>query len=60
MANSTHQSHFYEDLGIRIKTTDEPVNEVKKVGVLIDRGSALQVRPGDQLLVYISMGGFEK
>ena len=35
-------------------------NEVKKVGVIIDRGMPLEFRPGDTLLVYISMGGFEK
>jgi len=36
------------------------VNEVKKVGVIIDRGQRLELRPGDQMIVYVSMGGFEK
>ena len=35
-------------------------NEVKKMGVIIDRGSTMEFRPGDILIVYISMGGFEK
>lgn len=35
-------------------------NEVKKVGVIIDRGQRLQFRPGDELIIYVSMGGFVK
>jgi len=35
-------------------------NEVKKVGVIIDRGQNMEFRPGDELIVYVSMGGFEK
>lgn len=35
-------------------------NEVKKVGVIIDRGQTMEFRPGDELIVYVSMGGFEK
>ena len=35
-------------------------NEVKKVGVIIDRGQKMEFRPGDELIVYVSMGGFEK
>ena len=35
-------------------------NEVKKVGVIIDRGQRMEFRPGDELIVYVSMGGFEK
>jgi hypothetical protein len=35
-------------------------NEVKRSGFLIDRGSDLEVRAGDTLIVYLSMGGFEK
>ena len=35
-------------------------NEVKKVGVIIDRGQCMEFRPGDELIVYVSMGGFEK
>lgn len=35
-------------------------NEVKRTGFLIDRGSRVEVRPGDTIIVYVSMGGFEK
>lgn len=35
-------------------------NEVKKIGVIIDRGQCMEFRPGDELIVYVSMGGFEK
>ena len=35
-------------------------NEVKKVGVIIDRGQCMQFRPGDELIIYLSMGGYEK
>ena len=35
-------------------------NEVKKVGVIIDRGAKMEFRGGDLLLIYVSMGGFEK
>lgn len=35
-------------------------NEVKKVGVIIDRGQCMEFRPGDELIIYVSMGGFEK
>ena len=35
-------------------------NEVKKLGVIIDRGAVMEFRPDDLLIVYISMGGFEK
>ena len=35
-------------------------NEVKKMGVIIDRGAPMEFRSGDILIVYISMGGFEK
>eukprot|EP00347_Sterkiella_histriomuscorum_P020090 403339144 len=35
-------------------------NEVKRSGFLIDRGQDIEVRGGDTLIVYLSMGGFEK
>ena len=35
-------------------------HEVKKVGVIIDRGSCMEFRGGDILIIYVSMGGFEK
>ena len=35
-------------------------NEVKKVGVIIDRGQKMEFRGGDIMLIYVSMGGFEK
>ena len=55
------RTEYYKDLCLHIVNTPEPlVNEVKKVGVIIDRGLPVQVRSGDQLIVYLSMGGFEK
>jgi len=40
---------------------NEPlVNEIKKIGVIIDRGMEMQLRAEDQLIVYVSMGCFEK
>lgn len=49
-------------MGIRIVShSNQPtVNEVKRTGFLIDRGLDLELRPKDTLLVYVSMGGFEK
>ena len=35
-------------------------NEVKKVGVIIDRSQTMEFRPDDELIIYVSMGGFEK
>jgi len=35
-------------------------NEVKRKGFLIDRGASVEVRPKDEVIVYVSMGGFEK
>ena len=53
---------FYPELNISITTDAEgPLcHEVKRSGFLIDRGLGLSLRPGDELVVYISMGGFEK
>lgn len=42
------------------KEKDNITNEVKRVGFLIDRGQPLEVRPGDTVILYMSMGGFEK
>ena len=51
----------YVDLNLQITKTDKPlINEVKKVGVIIDRGQELQVRGGDVIIVYVCMGGFQK
>jgi hypothetical protein len=30
------------------------------VGVIIDRSQEMQFRAGDQIIIYVSMGGFEK
>ena len=35
-------------------------NEVKRSGFLIDRGLDIELTSGDTLVVYVSMGGFEK
>jgi hypothetical protein len=51
----------YVDLNLQITKTDKPlINEVKKVGVIIDRGQELQLRGGDVIIVYVCMGGFQK
>jgi hypothetical protein len=51
----------YDDISVSFLVTSEPlVNEVKKIGVIIDRGMEMQLRADDQLIVYVSMGGFEK
>jgi hypothetical protein len=53
----------YPDLGLSISVMDGDdliTNEVKKCGLLIDRGLDLELRAGDELTVYVSMGGFEK
>ena len=49
----------FEDNQARLKEM-VLTNEVKKVGVIIDRGQKMEFRPGDELIVYVSMGGFEK
>ena len=55
---------FYSDLNMGISIVSDPsiptINEVKRSGFLIDRGLDLELRPGDTLVVYVSMGGFEK
>ena len=55
---------FYSDLNMGISIVSDPsiptINEVKRTGFLIDRGLDLELRPGDTLVVYVSMGGFEK
>ena len=51
----------YEDLKMQISVKEAPVaNEVKKAGLLIDKGCDLELSPGDLLVVYVSMGGSEK
>ena len=51
---------FYDDLHIGVRVGETVCNEVKRCGFLIDRGLDVEVRHGDQLVVYVSMGGFEK
>ena len=44
-------------LGIAVVIKNEEdvcVNEAKRVGIMIDRGSEMQVRRGDTLILYIS------
>ena len=45
-----------EDAGRQMVLT----NEITKVGVIIDRGERMEFRPRDELIIYVSMGGFEK
>lgn len=56
-----NESKQYQDINVSFKNSDQPlIIEVKKVGVIIDRGQEFQFRAGDQLIIYVSMGGFEK
>jgi hypothetical protein len=59
---ATNESVFYTELNTQIQVVNEGplVNEVKKSGVIIDRGLELQYRGGDLCIVYLSMGGFER
>lgn len=51
----------FADINIRLSVRSSAlVNEVKKVGVIIDRSQELQFRAGDHLIIYLSMGGFVK
>jgi hypothetical protein len=40
--------------------SDAITNEVKRSGFLIDRGARMELRGGDFIIMYVSMGGFEK
>lgn len=55
-------SKFYRDLNVLIvlQPKEKLCNEVKRTGLLIDRGQTIEVRPGDLVTMYVSMGGFEK
>ena len=51
----------WEQMGIGVRVVDgHVVNEVKRRGLLIDRGRDLEVRVGDEVVVYVSMGGYER
>ncbi|CDW85380.1 UNKNOWN [Stylonychia lemnae] len=62
--NPLQEYKFYKDLnmGIRIEKDQSLsiINEIKRSGYLIDKGQDIELRSGDFLLVYVSMGGFEK
>jgi len=62
--NCLEEVKYYEELRVEIKVANERkqeiTNEVKRTGFLIDRGSRIELREGDQVIVYVSMGGFEK
>jgi hypothetical protein len=63
LVDPAYEYVFYSDLnlGIRVANANEPLcNEVKKRGFLIDQGHPIELRPKDELIVYVSMGGFEK
>ena len=55
---------YYPELRVEVSVAkdkkQELTNEVKRSGFLIDRGSRLELREGDFVIVYVSMGGFEK
>ena len=54
---------FYPELNMGIivrKSNETLVNEVKRKGFLIDLGNDIEVRERDDLIVYVSMGGWEK
>jgi len=47
-------------MGIKLKVfkkTEELTNELKKIGLLVDRETEVQLRVGDQLIFYFSKGG---
>jgi hypothetical protein len=57
------ESVDYPEINMALKVVNsgqQLVNEVKRVGVIIDRGQEMQFRGGDQLIIYVSMGGYEK
>lgn len=61
--NCSQEIKFYKDLNLDIKiarSNEKVTNEIKRKGFLIDRGTTLELRSGDTLIVYVSMGGFEK
>ena len=54
---------WYKELNAEILVRgakDVVCNEVKKCGFLIDRGAPIELRGEDMLVLYISMGGYEK
>lgn len=62
--NPSVKEQYYPEMNIGVKIVTESneclCNEVKRVGSLIDSGRDIELRPGDQMIAYISMGGFEK
>lgn len=62
--NCSREFKFYEELKIEVRVTkhgsDLITNEVKRSGFLIDRGARMELRGGDFIIMYISMGGFDK
>jgi hypothetical protein len=45
---TTEDTTTYDDINMSFKVTSEPlVNEIKKIGVIIDRGMELQFRADD-------------
>ena len=57
-------SKLYKELNTEIVLNahkqEKLCNEVKRTGFLIDRGQKIELRAGDMLTLYVSMGGFEK
>ena len=58
---AAYKHYFDLRMGVHIRALGgQTCNEVKRRGFLIDRGEDLQLSPKDELIVYISLGGFEK
>lgn len=62
--NAGLEYKFYDELQIEVRVakygSEALTNEVKRSGFLIDRGASVELRGGDFLIVYVSMGGFDK
>jgi len=64
LKNPIIEYKYYKDLNSEIRvapsSNDKISNEVKRTGFLIDRGSRVELRPNDTVIIYVTMGGFEK
>jgi len=61
-AKDNESEERYKELNqtIIVKRKEGLVSEIKKRGVIVDRHLAIELRPADTLVVYMSTGGFEK
>ena len=59
--NCACEYKFYDELKIGVRVASENItNEVKRLEFLIDMGRDVELRGGDTLVLYVSMGGYEK